>query len=106
MLPNRIGARTFIGNSAQVPGGIEIGNDGLIGVIGSAAGVSSMPDGTRWLGSPSFALPRTQTNTCFTETSTTTFKPLIAARISMEVLRVLLPAFVLGASLLRSPDPC
>ena len=101
VLPNRIGERTFIGNSAHVRGGIEIGNDSLIGVMSTPpVGISSVPDSTRWLGSPSFVLPGTQAKTCFAETSTyRPSKPLIAARIGMEVLRVLLPAFVLAASL-------
>ena len=102
VLPNRIGERTFIGNSAHVRGGIEIGNDSLIGVMSTPpAGISSIPDSTRWLGSPSFVLPGTQAKTCFAETSTyRPSKPLIAARIGMEVLRLLLPAFVLAASLI------
>jgi non-ribosomal peptide synthetase-like protein len=101
VLPNKIGARTFIGNSAHVPGGVEIGNDGLIGVMSAPPhGVLRTPDGTRWLGLPSFELPSTQAVTCFTETST--YRPsraLVAGRIMMEVVRVLLPSFVLAASL-------
>ena len=31
--PNKIGKRTFIGNSAMVPSGVDVGNDSLIGVM-------------------------------------------------------------------------
>ncbi|HEY5225284.1 MAG TPA: amino acid adenylation domain-containing protein, partial [Methylovirgula sp.] len=53
--PNRIGGRTFIGNSALVPGGIDVGKDSLIGVLSTPPAIGlRAPDGSRWLGSPSF----------------------------------------------------
>ena len=58
VLPNRIGERTFIGNSAHVRGGIEIGNDSLIGVMSTPpAGISSIPDSTRWWDRPVSCCP-------------------------------------------------
>src|ERR1041384_5265400 len=43
---NKIGARSFIVNSALVPGGVDIGDDCLIGVQSSPpAGVACTPDG-------------------------------------------------------------
>jgi non-ribosomal peptide synthetase-like protein len=99
--PNKIGARTFVGNSALVPGGVEIGDDSLIGVMSTPpSGMPRTPDSTRWLGSPSFELPSTQSITCFAETST--YRPsrlLVITRFMMELVRLLLPAFVMAASL-------
>ncbi len=101
VLPVYIGSRTFIGNSALVPGGSVIGDDVLIGV-GSTPPVGQwmVPHGSRWLGSPGFALPRTQRDTCFAQAET--FEPTAAvkrARARIDALRILVPGFALMAHL-------
>jgi non-ribosomal peptide synthetase-like protein len=100
--PNRIGARSFIGNSALVPGGVDIGHDCLIAVQSSPpTGTSRTPDGTRWLGSPSFELPRTQGFTCFRAEET--YRPTAAlyrTRAVIDALRVLLPTQLTAAALI------
>jgi non-ribosomal peptide synthetase-like protein len=90
---NRIGERTFIGNSALVPAGIDVGDNGLIGVMSTPPpNVKRTEDDTRWLGSPGFELPRTQDTQQFSERET--YKPgarLVALRLTIETLRLLLP---------------
>jgi non-ribosomal peptide synthetase-like protein len=93
---NKIGERSFIGNSAMVPAGIDIGNDCLIGVMSTPPrGTTLVPDGTRWLGSPGFELPHTQELTQFTDRQT--FKPiarLIESRAGIEFVRIMLPDII------------
>lgn len=92
----KIGSRTFIGNSAVVTGGHTIGNDVLIGVSSTPpAGEAAVPDGTRWLGAPGFALPNTQQVSCFAETQI--FKPTFLARAERaftDALRIVLPGMI------------
>ncbi|MEX2034638.1 MAG: Pls/PosA family non-ribosomal peptide synthetase, partial [Xanthobacteraceae bacterium] len=99
--PNRIGTRSFIGNSALVPVGIDIGNNGLIGVLSTPPpGVKRTADGTRWLGSPGFELPHTQEVSEFSDQQT--YSPssrLVALRGSVEILRLMLPEIVAVAEL-------
>jgi non-ribosomal peptide synthetase-like protein len=102
VLPVYIGSRSFIGNSALVPGGTVIGDDALIGV-GSTPPVGQwmVPHGSRWLGAPGFALPRTQRDNCFAQAET--FEPTAAvkrARARIDALRVLIPGIVLTAHLI------
>jgi len=96
ILPVRIGSKTFVGNSAMVPGGCEIGDDVLIGVASTPpAGQSMVPGGTGWLGSPGFALPRTQRDCCFAQTET--FEPGATAkraRARIDALRIIVPGIV------------
>lgn len=100
--PNRIGARTFIGNSAVVAGGLDVGNDCLIGVQSvPPAGVSQTPDGTRWLGAPGFELPNTQSVAGFSEEQT--YKPtrkMYATRALIDAMRILLPIMLSAAGLI------
>jgi non-ribosomal peptide synthetase-like protein len=98
---NKIGARTFIGNSALVPAGVEIGDDSLVGVMSvPPSGVARTPDGVRWLGSPSFELPLTEQVSGFDDQKT--FSPsrkVVRQRICVELLRVLLPGIIAMAGL-------
>ena len=101
VLPVYIGSRTFIGNSALVPGGTVIGDDALIGV-GSTPPVGEwmVPHGSWWLGAPGFALPRPQRDNCFAQAET--FNPGAAvrrARARIDTLRILIPGLVLMAHL-------
>ncbi len=92
----RIGSKTFVGNSALVSGGHSIGDGVLIGVASTPpANTSEVPDNTRWLGAPGFALPNTQQDLCFAETEI--FKPTIWARLeraATDSVRILLPGLV------------
>jgi non-ribosomal peptide synthetase-like protein len=95
--PNKIGKRTFVGNSALVPSGIDLGDNGLVGVMSTPpAGIRRVPNGTRWLGSPGFELPGIeQTSCCFS--ARRTFEPgffLKLARSLVDALRVLLPGII------------
>jgi non-ribosomal peptide synthetase-like protein len=97
---NRIGKRSFIGNSALVPAGTDIGDNGLIGVMSTPpTGVARTADGTRWLGSPGFELPNTQHINCFG--SKLTFEPgygLVLARVALEIVRLFLPGIIAAAN--------
>jgi non-ribosomal peptide synthetase-like protein len=95
--PNKIGKRTFVGNSALVPSGVDLGDNGLVGVMSTPpAGVRRLPNGTRWLGSPGFELPAIeQASCCFS--AGRTFEPsflLKTARGLVEALRILLPGAI------------
>ncbi len=99
--PVAIGEKTFVGNSAMVPGGHVLGSNVLIGVMSTPpAEWTLVPGGTRWLGSPGFALPRTQSDACFADTET--FRPgwrARCARAIIDAMRVLIPGTVMMASL-------
>ncbi len=94
--PVRIGSKTFVGNSALVAGGHTLGNGVLIGAASTPpANTGPIPDNTRWLGAPGFALPNTQKDSCFAEA--TIFKPTILARLERAVtdaVRIILPGLV------------
>jgi non-ribosomal peptide synthetase-like protein len=96
---NVIGKRSFVGNSALVPGGIDVGDNSLIGVMSTPpAETARLRDGSRWLGSPGFELPNTQCVSGFALNRT--FAPgygLVLARILVEGLRLFLPGIVLAA---------
>lgn len=94
-----IGSRSFIGNSALISGGHAVGDNALIGVASTPpTNVAKIPDDTRWLGSPGFALPHTQRNICFNDAEI--FVPTRRAWIARtltDTVRVLLPGVMLAA---------
>jgi non-ribosomal peptide synthetase-like protein len=94
--PNRIGRRSFIGNSAMVPVGVDIGDNGLIGVLSTPPpGVRRTPDGSRWLGSPGFELPNTQEVSEFGEQETySPSRKLVVLRAAVELMRLMLPEII------------
>jgi non-ribosomal peptide synthetase-like protein len=98
---NKIGKRTFIGNSAFIPSGSDVGDNALIGVMSTPpSGATRTSDGTRWLGSPGFSLPRTQNFTCFSDRQT--YNPsffLSVLRFTVELLRIFLPGIIVVATL-------
>jgi len=98
LLENKVGQRTFIGNSALVPSGAEIGDNCLIGVLSlPPAGGGATPEGTRWLGSPSFKLPQTQEDVSFDDEET--YRPsrkLYTQRLAVDAVRVLLPGLIVA----------
>lgn len=102
LAPNRIGRHTFIGNSALVPGGVDIGDECLVGVLSipPADARTRVEKGVRWLGSPGFRLPRTQQDIHFDESQT--FRPsryLQRLRAAIDVARILLPGMIGAAGL-------
>ena len=97
---NRIGEKTFIGNSAMLPGGSDVGNDALLGVLSAPTSGQTLPDNERWLGAPAFALPGTQKDLNFSDTQT--YQPTRKARRSRAIsdaIRVLLPGMIATAAL-------
>ena len=99
--PNRIGKRSFVGNSALVPAGVDIGDNGLIGVLSTPPpGVARTAEGTRWLGSPGFELPQTQEDSQFDDSQTYNPSPAaITLRAAVELMRLMLPDVVVVADL-------
>jgi non-ribosomal peptide synthetase-like protein len=99
---NKIGQRTFIGNSALVPGGANIGSDSLIGVMSKPpTAYADTPNGTRWLGSPSFEVPKANDKSCFVESQT--YRPKLSAkacRTVLDLIRIFLPTFFFGMEFL------
>jgi non-ribosomal peptide synthetase-like protein len=97
-----IGDRTFIGNSAFVPGGADIGSDVLVGVMSTPpTELGRVPDNTRWLGSPAFNLPHTQRDATFS--SARTFAPprhLRVIRGCIDLLRIVLPGLIISGALM------
>ncbi len=93
---NRIGRRTFVGNSAVLPPGTRLGDNCLIGVLSAPpAGGKQTPHGTEWLGSPSFRLPHRQKVEGFSES--TTYRPtkkLYVKRLFIDALRICIPSIL------------
>jgi len=88
-----IGNRTFVGNSAVVSPGTELGNNVLVGVLSKVKDENlPAPDGTSWFGSPAVYLPKRDINTDFA--AETTYKPsrkLFVQRYLIEFFRVVMP---------------
>jgi non-ribosomal peptide synthetase-like protein len=89
----RIGRRTFIGNSALLPTGVDVGEEVLIGVLSKPPGdaAQALAPGATWFGSPAIRLPRRQSVAVFDEGSR--FRPskrLIATRLAIEYVRITL----------------
>jgi non-ribosomal peptide synthetase-like protein len=101
---NKIGSRSFVGNSAFAPSGVELGVNSLVGVMSAPpSDRTRTPDGTRWLGSPSFELhDSTKPAAAGQGDESRTYRPtfgLVLYRGLMELLRMLLPAVILTACL-------
>jgi non-ribosomal peptide synthetase-like protein len=98
---NRIGRRSFVGNGALMPPGVDLGDKCLLGVASiPPSDHQRTPDGTRWLGSPSFALPKTQQDSSFADS--TTYQPtraLVVQRLLIEAVRITLPGFIAATAL-------
>ena len=97
---NRIGEKTFVGNSAVLPSGSNIGDNALLGVLSAPASGQHLPDNERWLGAPAFALPQTQKDLNFSDAQT--YQPSRAAfrnRAISDAVRILLPGLIATGSL-------
>jgi non-ribosomal peptide synthetase-like protein len=89
-----IGDRSFIGNSAVLLPGTNIGNDCLIGVLSTAPVTEddSKINGSSWLGSPPIYLPNRQESPKFSDKLT--FHPpwyLYIVRGSIEFFKITMP---------------
>jgi non-ribosomal peptide synthetase-like protein len=89
----RIGARAFIGNSALVRAGSEIGDDALLAVMSAPPpGVTRLEPGSAWLGCPALRLPGREIVQGVD--ATRTYRPprrLVLARYAIEFFRATLP---------------
>jgi non-ribosomal peptide synthetase-like protein len=93
---SRIGRRSFVGNGAILPVGASLGDECLLGCLSAPpAAHARTPDGTEWLGSPSFALPRRPRVGGFDRTVThEPTRKLIVQRLLVDALRIVLPATI------------
>lgn len=97
---NRIGRRSFVGNSAILPVGASLGDRCLLGVQSIPPPAPQgcercTPDGTEWLGSPAFALPPRPRVGNFE--ARVLFQPswkLYLQRAVIDGLRILIPAYI------------
>ncbi len=98
---SRIGRRSFVGNGAILPVGASLGDGCLLGCLSAPpAAHQRTPDGTEWLGSPSFALPRRPRVGGFDRAVThEPTRKLIAQRLLVDGLRIVLPATIVTGML-------
>ncbi len=112
--PTRLGRKAFVGNSAVIPSGTELGDGALCGVLSRPPEPASgpVPPGTTWFGSPPIELPRRQPSAAFSEERT--FAPSRRLRLGRhlaEIFRVTVPpagfvvvtATVLASTLALAP---
>ena len=102
-----IGRRAFVGNSAVIPAGTQLGDGVLVGVLSVPPRdpADAAKKDSSWFGTPAVFLPQRQVATQFDEGST--FRPkrsVVAQRLAIEFVRIILPMTVLIAltSLLMS----
>jgi non-ribosomal peptide synthetase-like protein len=93
---NRVGTRSFVGNSAVLPVGSSLGDGCLLGVQSvPPPEPARTPDGSEWLGSPSFALMHRPKNESFDDA--VTFHPtprLYLQRAVIDALRIVIPGYI------------
>lgn len=93
---NRIGRRSFVGNGAVLPVGSSLGDGCLLGVQSiPPRDPPTTPDGTDWLGAPSFRLTHRAKVGGFDDA--VTYHPtrkLYAQRAIIDALRILIPGYI------------
>jgi non-ribosomal peptide synthetase-like protein len=97
ILPNKIGKRAFVGNSALLPIGTELGESCLIGCLSvpPSDNAAAKPN-TSWFGSPAIFLPKRETFLGFSEEQTyIPTKKLFFQRLVFDFVRVIMPATIL-----------
>ena len=104
---NRVGRRSFIGNSAILPPDTVIGDSVLIGCLSSPPPnpADALRENGTWMGSPAIFLPQRQKSARFP--TQTTFNPtakLWLLRAGIELVRVIAPStgFIVLLSLMFS----
>jgi non-ribosomal peptide synthetase-like protein len=91
----RIGRRAFVGNSAVVPSGTNLGDGSLLGVLSIVPrrpAESARPNAA-WLGSPPILLLHREASAGWSESRT--YEPprkLVFGRAAFEILRITLPS--------------
>jgi non-ribosomal peptide synthetase-like protein len=99
---NRIGRRSFVGNSAVLPVGRNLGDGCLLGVQSvSPSEPATTPDGSEWLGSPPFRLSARPVVGDFDDS--VIFTPplrLYLQRAVIDGLRILIPGYLTLVGLL------
>ncbi|MEJ2699633.1 MAG: hypothetical protein P8Z70_08235, partial [Desulfuromonadales bacterium] len=93
---SRIGRRSFVGNSAILPIGSNMGDNCLLGCLSSPPDrCKTTPDNTEWLGSPSFKLPyRKKVEGFSKEVTYHPTRKLYAQRLIIDALRILIPGMI------------
>jgi non-ribosomal peptide synthetase-like protein len=91
----RVGKRSFIGNSAVLPAGAEIGEEVLIGCLSTPPNdrQDALKRDSTWMGSPSVFLPQRQRSTEFPDRLT--FNPPLRMRLlraGIEFVRMIAPS--------------
>ncbi|HWX20434.1 MAG TPA: Pls/PosA family non-ribosomal peptide synthetase [Candidatus Binatia bacterium] len=104
---NRVGKRSFIGNSAMLPPGTVIGDSVLIGCLSAPPPnpADALREDSTWLGSPPLFLPQREKSVAFGDERTFNPPPrLRALRAAIEFVRVISPStfFIVLLSLLFS----
>jgi non-ribosomal peptide synthetase-like protein len=93
---NRVGRRSFVGNSAVLPVGTSLGDGCLLGVQSTPpVDTPHVPDGSEWLGSPPFPLRHRPKVGNFDDT--VTYKPtrrLYLQRAAVDAARILIPGYL------------
>jgi len=93
---NRVGRRSFVGNSAMLPMGSSVGDECLVGCLSvPPVEVVSMPNGSAWLGSPAFHMPTRQQIADFDDD--VLYRParsLYVKRLIIDALRILIPSII------------
>lgn len=91
----RIGVKTFIGNTGLVSAGVDVPDNVLVGVHGTAPTTEQIESGSTWLGRPPMSLPR-QAEVC--ADSKRTFEPSIRLKIARALIEScrLVPMVILG----------
>ncbi len=98
----RMGYRSFAGNSAVIPSGINVGDHSLIGVLSiTPKREEAARANETWFGSPAILFPKREPSIGYAEEKT--YKPskkLRLARGTFELLRITLPpaAFIIVAA--------
>jgi non-ribosomal peptide synthetase-like protein len=94
----KVGNRSFVGNSALIPQGYELGDDMLIGVLSTPPTAEQLEQthARDWFGSPAISLPKRQDSGNYPASLTT--NPSMgrkAARFLIEGIRIILPETVI-----------
>jgi len=88
-----IGNKVFVGNSAVIPQGLNLGNNKLIGVLSIPPSQKRLDElETDWFGSPAIQLPKRQINSNYPDTLT--FNPSKLRKFIrglIEFIRILIP---------------
>lgn len=93
LAPTKLGQRAFLGNSAVLPSGREMGSGSLVGVLSVAPEhEEAKRENATWFGSPAILFPKREASESFSEERT--YRPsrkLRLTRALFELLRITMP---------------